>query len=142
MPCLPLKTQNNASFHLVLIQTISVQFFCYCCLLVFSCIVPAGGYKFYTFPNKFQFILLETKLKNFKFILILHHLSMYGGEPLVFTNIFLAGFNAIFHYRFFGFIIWILKYSSTNPKGRCSTNFKRMQHSNVFSCVSSPLSSS
>ena len=107
MSCLPLKTQNNVSFHLVLIQTISVQFFCYCCLLVFSCIVPTGSYKFYTFPNKFQFIFLETKLKNFKFILILHHLSMYGGEPLVFTNIFLAVFNAIFHYSFlvllFGF---------------------------------------
>jgi len=27
MPCLRLNTQNNISFHLVLIQTISLQFF-------------------------------------------------------------------------------------------------------------------
>ena len=61
-------------FHLWNKSSVSALFFA---TIVFNCTVPEGSYKFYTFPNRFQFISLKkSKIKSFWFLTLGNPLSV------------------------------------------------------------------
>ena len=89
VPCFVTDGHNHKKMYLfvwLLKQTVSVLFLL---SLLFNFIVPMGSYEFYTVPNKFHFIFLQTK--NLKLQFILHTHSLYS-EPFVFTFFFVFSF--------------------------------------------------